>query len=161
MSDLSSVPPAERKNTGTALAGWNNPNAVLQKILLSLQADERNKIVLRCDELPLLAGRQEDLENLFRSLLQMILQKKGEVSTLYLHISCAMEESVHAGRFGPRIFTIQFNSNIVPCAHWLENNKDRLNALAALVTKNKGTLVTNAFRSGGCIFSVSLPGKAD
>lgn len=142
------------------MAGWINSNAVLQKILQSLHADERNKIVLRCDELPLVAGREEDFENLFRCLLQLILQKKGEVATLYLHISCALAEPVHPGRFGSRYFTIQFNSNIVPCTHWFENNKDRLNAMEALVAANKGTLVTNAFRSGGCIFSVSLPGKA-
>lgn len=161
MPDSSSVPSAERKNTGTTLTGWINPNAVLQKILHSLQADERNKIVLRCDELPLVAGSEEDFENLFHCLLQMILQKKGEVATLYLHISCAREETAQSGRFGPRMFTIQFNSNIVPCTHWFENNKDRLNAMETLVAENKGTLVTNAFRSGGCIFSVSLPGKAD
>jgi hypothetical protein len=160
MPDLSSVPSAERKNTGKTGAAWINPNAVLQKILHSLHTDERNKIVLRCDELPLVTGREEDFENLFRSLLQMILQKKGEVATLYLHISCTREEPVHANRFGSRYFTIQFNSNIVPCNHWFENNKDRLNAMEALVAENKGTLVTNAFRAGGCIFSVSLPGKA-
>ena len=82
MSDLPSVPSAERIRIATTLAGWINANTVLQKILNSLDAEERSKIVLRCDDLPLLSGREEDFENLFRSLLQMILQKKGEVPTL-------------------------------------------------------------------------------
>ncbi|MBB1286196.1 hypothetical protein HRH25_17565 [Flavisolibacter sp. BT320] len=159
MSDLPSVPSTERISIATPLAGWINANIVLQKILNSLDAEERSKIVLRCDDLPLLSGREKDFENLFRSLLQMILQKKGEVTTLYLHISCAIDSSLQEKVFGHHYFTIQFNSNIIPCTNWAETNKDLLEKLEAIVEENKGYLSINAFKSSGCIFSVSLPGK--
>lgn len=160
MSDLPSVPAVERKNIAPRWGHWINTNAVLQKILNRLDAADRSKIVLRCDDLPLVSGKEEELESLFQSLLQMILQKKDEVPTLYLHISCTLNTPVQTSGFGPRYFSIQFNTNIIPCTNWLAHNQELLEKLEALVAENKGVLSVNNFRSSGCIFSVSLPGKA-
>jgi hypothetical protein len=161
MSDFPSVPTPEIKDTRKSLANWINANVVLQKILQSLDAEDRSKIVLRCDDLPLVAGDEKDLEDLFRGLLQMILQKKGEVPTLFLHISCAADEQPLPATTASRFFTIQFNTNIVPSTDWFAVNQERLNKFEAVVTQCKGSLVTNAFKSSGCIFSVSLPGKVE
>ncbi|HEV7331337.1 MAG TPA: hypothetical protein VGN63_09885 [Flavisolibacter sp.] len=132
----------------------------MKNVLQSLPPEEKGKIVLRCDDLPLVKGDEATLENLFQGLLQMILQKKEEVQTLFLHISCTADEKTPMEKAGTRFFTTQFNTNIIPCTAWFERNKGRLDELSAMVAQSNGSLAVNQFRSSGCIFSVSLPGKA-
>lgn len=160
MSDLQSVPSIERLNKGEIPTKRINTNVVLQRVLQGLDAGDRNKIVLRCDDLPMAAGDEESFEVLFSGLLQMILQKKNEVHTLFLHISCATEEQTQLTRSGSDLFTIQFNTNIIPCTAWFDRNKEQLDELGAMVAKHRGRLVVNKLQSSGYIFSVSLPGKA-
>lgn len=160
MSDLQSVPSTEKKGSREVSAKWINTNTVLQKVLQQLDADDRSKIVLRCDELPLAAGSEKDFEHLFSSLLQMILQKKDDVPTLFLHISCAEENQNPTAKNGQRYYTIQFNTNIKACTNWLQQNKTGLAEITATLQKNKSTLVVNQLKAAGCIFSVSLPGKS-
>src|SRR5438067_11104637 len=66
-----------------------NPNTVLQKALQHLDAERRSSIVLRCDELPFVLGDENDWENVFSKLLNMILAKKPDTSKLFLHINCS------------------------------------------------------------------------
>ncbi len=160
MSDLQSVPSVERQSTGKTPVSQIDTNAVLQRILQRLEAEDRNKIVLRCDELPMVVSDEENFETLFNSLLQMILEKKDEVPTLFLHISCTTEAQSILAKSGSALFTVQFNTNIVPCTNWFEINKDRLDELGTILAKYRGKLVVNEFRSSGSIFSVSLPGKS-
>jgi len=159
MSDLQSVPAIERRNVGKAPLNRVDKNAVLQRVLQRLEAEARSKLVLRCADLPMTAVEEESLEGLFCGLLQMILQKRDEVATLFLHISCATEEQTPLARSGSAFFTVQFKTNIIPCTNWFDRNKDRLDELEATVASYRGKLVVNKFKSSGYIFSVSLPGK--
>ena len=160
MSDIPSVSSAEQSPVENTLVKWIDTNLVLKNVLQSLHAEEKGKIVLRCDHLPLIKGDKPTFANLFRGLLQMILQKKEEVTTLFLHISCTANEKTQMAKAGSCFFTIQFNTNIVPCTAWFEKNRVLLNELSDLIARNNGYLVVNQFKAGGCIFSVSLPGKA-
>jgi hypothetical protein len=159
MSDLVPSLP-ENKFKNEQAVKWVNANAVLQKLLQQLDADERKVIVLRCDELPHLHGTEDDFKTIFSGLLHMILQKKEEVPQLFLHISCATEEQVLSTAPGPKWFSIQFNTNILPCFDWLQANEQQMVEVAAILQKNNGSLVVAQVKSRGCIFSLSLPGKS-
>lgn len=144
----------------TTLKKEVNINVVLKNVLQNLEPEERAKIVLRCDDLPVAIGEEGAFVQLFRGLLQMILQKKDEVPTLFLHISCTGGEKTLLAHKAAEAYTVQFNTNIIPCTAWFEKNKERLNELSALLLQNNGRLSVNQFKASGCIFSVSLPGKA-
>ena len=154
------VTSTEWSTAGTTLEKLVNINEVLKNVLQSLDPEERAKIVLRCDDLPMAVGDETVFTHLFRNLLQMILQKKDEVPTLYLHISCAGGEKTLPANSKAEAYTVQFNTNIIPSTEWFEKNKERLNELSALLLQNNGSLSVNQFKASGCIFSVSLPGKA-
>ncbi|RYZ62065.1 MAG: hypothetical protein EOO14_03365 [Chitinophagaceae bacterium] len=154
------VTQTEWSTAATPLKKPVNINVVLTTVLQSLEPEERTKIVLRCDDLPVAMGDEAAFAQLFRGLLQMILQKKDEVPTLFLHISCAGGEKTLPANSKAEAYTVQFNTNIIPSTEWFEKNKERLNELSALLLQNNGSLSVNQFKASGCIFSVSLPGKA-
>ena len=146
------------RGANQAGAALVNTNHILQVILQQIQAEKKNRIILRCEELPFFPGTSDDLENVIRPLIQMILQKMDEVSQLFLHISCANEEDQKANRvFG--YHSVQFHSNIIPSAEWLRQHEGQLNEVAAILQKYNGGLMVNQEKQGGCIFSISLPGK--
>ena len=158
MSDLQSVPPAPEHivASGRRLV---NTNAVLQRTLQRLNAEERNTIALRCDELPVLEGSEEDFEAVFSGLLQLILQEKENVATLFLYIHCTTEEIHSQSQQGLKQISIQFNTNITPCADWLHQSDQQFKEVAGILQKHGGNLLLNQLKNSGCIFSVSLPGK--
>ena len=158
MSDLQSVPPAPER---TVAAGRKlvNTNAVLQRTLQRLSAEERSTIALRCDELPVLEGNEEDFESVFSGLLQLILQEKKNLATLFLHIHCTSEEIDPKAQQGLKQISIQFNTNVTPCADWLEQNDQQFNEVAGILQTYGGNLLLNQLKNSGCTFSVSLPGK--
>lgn len=114
-------------------------------------------MVLRCDELPHLKGTEEELERIFSALLQMILHQKETVSQLFLHVHAktALQETV--SMTGSTYYIIQFNTNITPCAGWMQNNEKQLTDIQTILDKYNGSL--QLAEAQGCIFSFSLPGK--
>ena len=158
MSDIFSVPPVPAK-TGNKFAGtqWVDASAVLHRMLHRLNGGERREMVLRCDELPLLQGTEKELELIFSALLQMVLHRKETVSQLFLHIhsKTALQETV--SMTGSTYYLIQFNTNITPCADWIQNNRKQLTEIETILEKYNGSL--HLAEAQGCIFSFSLPGK--
>lgn len=136
---------------------WANANTILQSIIQQLEADDRKAIILRCDELPLLLGTEEEIETIFSRLLQMILQKKNSVTQLFLHINCKTDGQDSLNDFSRKQYTIQFNTNISPCADWMQLNGRQLTGIAAIVQELNGSLVVG--EAQGCLFSLSFPGK--
>jgi hypothetical protein len=159
MSEIQSVPPTPEQIKSAAERCLVNTNAVLQKALQRLTAEQRNTIALRCDDLPVVQGTEEDFETVFSSLLQTILQRKENVSKLFLHIHCTAEDFAADAPTELKQYSIQFNTNIAPCAEWLQQHEQQLAHVAAILQKNGGLLLVNQLKNTGCIFSVSLPGK--
>ena len=119
MSHFSSVPLSftTQHQAGTEI-GLVNANFVLKKALQQFNTEERSAIILRCDELPFVAGNKNDLLKVFGKLLLMILEKRALVPKLFLHIHCASraEEATSFSNTALQPSFIQFNSNIIPCA---------------------------------------------
>ena len=158
MSELQAVPPPPEGIVGSGRR-LVNTNAVLQKVLQRLNPEDRSKIALRCDDLPVLEGTEEDFEKVFSGLLQLILKNKPNGAKLFLHIHCTEEEIDPQTPKGLKQFSIQFNTNIIPCADWLQKRDQQFNEVAGIVQKNRGSLLLNQLKNSGCLFSVSLPGK--
>ena len=157
MSDNYSVPSFSQKQ-GEATATWVNANTVLQSLIQNLGAEDRKAIVLRCDELPLLPGSQEEMETVFSNLLQTILQKKTSVTQLFLHINCKKILPDAVIPFGQTQYMIQFHTNILPSADWKRLYTGQLTTITAIIQKHKGSLLVA--EAPGCLFSLSLPGKS-
>lgn len=153
MSDRRSVPPSfDGEAKKEAAANLVDLNSVLQRLLQQLDAGIRFNLVLRCDHLPQLPGNEADWEAVFSGLLQMIFQKKKDVTKLFLHIHCTSHDAGNS-------FEIQFNTNISPCHNWMQAHKVQLTRISNMLKKHKGNLVVNQVKASGSIFSVSLPGK--
>jgi len=154
------LPLASTEKTPVAHTGTScvNANAVLEKILQNLRAEERSNIILRCDELPFFPGLAVDLETVFTCLLQLILAKKGTITKLYLHISCTGEDGQER-KNGIAFYSILFHSNLVPTAEWLKKYQQQLEEVKAVLQPYNGGLVVNQANNSGVVFSVSIPGK--
>jgi hypothetical protein len=95
----------------------------------------------------------------FSGLLQLILKEKENVAKLFLHIHCTEEEIDSNTPQGLKQFSIQFNTNMTPCADRIQQSDQQFNEVAGILQKNGGSLLLNQLKNSGCIFSVSLPGK--
>lgn len=160
MSEDRSVSPAiESKPLRKTGATLIDTNAVLQKALQRFTVKDRASIILRCDELPSVRGLEDDFETVFSTLLQMILQRKGDVAKLYLHIHCTAEDDPLMAA-GVKPVNILFSTNISPCVNWLQLHEKQINTVSALLRKHRGSFVINQVKNGGCIFTVSILGKS-
>lgn len=158
MSDIYLAPSLPGKQVKKeAAVKWANANTVLQSIIQQLEAEDRKVVVLRCDELPLLRGPEKEMKIIFSGLLQMILQKKSSVTQLFLHINCKTGEQDLPNIFSVKQYTIQFNTNISPCADWMQLNAPQLTGINAIVQELNGSLAVG--EAQGCLFSLTFPGK--
>lgn len=160
MADMRSTSPAAHGSARNEAGGkFVNTNVVLQKALQKIGAEDRGRLILRCDDLPFVSGAEEAFEQVFTGLLQLILHKKQDVPQLFLHISCTADaDSLTIA--GLRSYCIQFISNVNPCASWRQLHAPQINRIAANLQKNTGSLVVNQGNNSGCLFTVSVLGKS-
>lgn len=159
MPKIHSVPPTPERTSREAERKLVNTNSVFKKALAQFSKDVRKGIALRCDELPDVQGTEADFEAVFSLLLQTILQRRKNVTRLFLHVHCTSEDIDTEKASGLKQFSLQFNTNISPCADWRQQNEQQLTNVAAILQRNGGRLLVNQLKTTGCIFSVSLPGK--
>lgn len=158
MHDLPAVPPQTETFSSTEVHEVNT-NFVLQSVLQQLRPEVKNKIILRCDELPLVQGNKNEYTTVFTLLLHMLVAKQEEVSKLYLHIHCTRDSFSEFTTASPALYCIRFYTNLIPSADWMKNHREQIDEANLLLQKQKGSLTVNAGNNTGCLFSVSLPGK--
>lgn len=146
----------------SAPAALVNANHLLQNRLQALSAAERNDLVLRCEDLPLLAGDEEALAAVFSRLLGMILDRRQPGTRLYLHIDAIREPgagNATTAAPGRGFYRLRFHTNAHFCAEWMQAHERHLNAVAALLQPLGGSLEVNQLKNTGCLFCLNLPGK--
>lgn len=141
-------------------ATFVDTNKVLRKAIQTLSPDLRNEVVLRCDDMAHLQGVEENIEQAFTQLLQLIAAEKATDKKLFLHITCfhddkAPEETIDNGL---QRYIVQFHTNISLSVTWLQEAESRINGIASLLLPF-GKLQVNQLKNSGCVFSISLPGK--
>lgn len=159
ISTLDAHPPVSILQANLKLV---DANAVLQKVVKRFSLELRNRVILRCDELPNVQGTTESIERIFGDVLELIMEKKQAVDQLYLHInsgtafSNAQDISLPKGL---KRFLIQFHTNITPGKDWLQVSEQKINAIAAMLSPFGGSLSVNQFKNSGSLFCITLPGK--
>ena len=150
--------------------GFNDPsvNAVSLNDLFSESmrkaqaANDRLKVIVRCETLPLVRVNQRDMTQVFDTLIALILSQSVKTSTIYLYIDCEeSKESVGAqpATEGWRYFSIRFHTNISTTGNWRDQHADALQKCSRIVASHQGTLQVNSVVNTGCLYTISLPGK--
>jgi hypothetical protein len=136
-------------------------NTVLCKVIQKLSPRFKNDVVLRCDELAQLQGSEQNIENAFSQLLQLIEEEKPLDKKLFLHITSFIDRSNDKSTIGQGLqrYIIQFHTNISLHAAWMQEAEYRINGIASLLLPFDGSLQVNQLKNSGCVFSISLPGK--
>ena len=132
-------------------------NDVLRESLRALY--ENPGVVVRCEPLPFISGKKDELVRLFNMLIAMITGFKPAASKLFLYVDCNEgTANLHSGP-GFRNFVIKFHTSITTSEAWKEQHKDILFDCEKIVTEHKGKFQVNNISNTGCLFAISLAGK--
>jgi len=136
-------------------------NLVLRKAIKKLSPEIRKEVVLRCDELVRLQCAEENIEEAFTQLLQLIADAKPSDKKLFLHITCFQETKKEKETIAPGLqrYVIQFHTNVSLPVGGMQEAEFRINNIASLLPPFGGSLQVNQLKNSGCVFSISLPGK--
>ncbi|MFL5740341.1 MAG: hypothetical protein ACJ75B_08995 [Flavisolibacter sp.] len=122
-----------------------------------------NKVdaVIRCETLPTVPGKKEDMVKLLENLLEVIFHSAPSGAKLFLYIDCIEEKDKKLKNFveGMKYFTIKIHSNIVADQEWLDRHALRFGDCRHLLSAHDGELFIKTMDPAGCSFSLSVPGK--
>jgi hypothetical protein len=166
---MSAINPRLKNNPKDNLISVTSPitigadaSALLQKAVQKIKPAVRSTIILRCGELPLIKATDESLEKVFTELLHMIVEKKPADLKLYLYINSSTEDTEELDLslpLGYGRFQIQFHTNLIPSAEWMQEAEKVIIDMQTLLKPFGGFLTVNELKNPGCLFSISLPGK--
>ncbi len=113
--------------------------------------------IMRCDQLPFVAGSQSNIEALFNLLFQMIFEQSAPGRSLLIHLKTKAELNEQQG--GYQLYNISFHTNVLPGSYIKDLYKTRLEE-CALICKQLGGSFEEQFHSKtGCLFNIKIPGK--
>jgi hypothetical protein len=140
-------------------------NEVFKDALNQVQGQMSNvNLVIRCESLPSIEGNPEDLQLLFRTLVNVIFDSARNANTkLFLHIDCAVEHtdlSDSTGEENLKKYLIKFHTNITSNQHWEKANERDLGRCREILSKHNGIFVVNGVGGNGCLFTMTVPGKS-
>ena len=119
------------------------------------------KIVVRCENLPVIKGNREDVAQLFEGLIRIILSYSDTTAQVFLYIDCEDMErgrSAHVTSEEYKIYAIKFRTNISPDSNWMQVHADALARYKQLLSIHNAIFHVNS-TNAGCMFSISVPGK--
>jgi hypothetical protein len=115
-------------------------------------------VIIRCESLPDLHGRQEDFIELFNTLINLIISTRMRYSKLFLHVHCA-EEFLEPDK-SLKHHTIRFHTNFSTTEEWKEEHSEQLAKCKELIANYGGRFMVNNISNTGCLFFIMLPGKS-
>jgi hypothetical protein len=139
-----------------------NLNEVMQQELLRAQGqDSRSRMIVRCENLPVVEGAPAVVSGLLRGLVSLITAHPPLSSRLFLYIDCEEEnkEVEAALTQGYKRYRIDFHTNALTGEKWHMANQEKLEAYKKMALAFNGTLEVNQIGNTGCLFSISLVGK--
>lgn len=120
------------------------------------------KSIVRCENLPVIKGNQEDISRTFEDLIRLILGYSGTTSQLFLYIDCEEADGGPNGNAvmeGLKKYTIKFRTNISPNEDWEEVHKELLAKCRQVLSMHNANFQINRPNHTGYLFSISVPGK--
>jgi len=137
-------------------------NYILKQALLKIKdVMEGHSIIMRCDQLPVIEGRQQDFLKLFQTIMQFVLSRPPVASKQFLYIKCEEEELAKEvmDLSGPaKTYIIQFYTNTSFDAYWQAGQQPLLAQCEQIANSYSGSFAYTQFNSG-CLFTLRLSGK--
>lgn len=131
-------------------------NEVIQQVIKDYNTQKKaTNTIIRCEALPEVKARKEQLTELFHGLLSTIFDEAPNGSKLFLYIDCRQENDLSLPGKPPH-YEILINTNITSCNNWKTRHHKALEHCNQLVKKIGGSLQTN-LNSSSCVFVISLP----
>lgn len=137
-------------------------NKVLEQALTAAyNIIEPQRIIIRCDRLPVLQGNQPHFDKLFDHIMQLVLSEPSAGNRQFLYVRCEEEEmdkedlpvSGHN-----KTYIIQFHSNIILYAYWQIAYQPILSDCEQ-IAKTYGGSFTYTQLNSGSLFTLRLAGK--
>ena len=153
----SAIPPGGQNSTASMVS----LNELFKESLRKVQAGTDMNMVVRCQVLPVIRGRREEMENLFDTLVRMIVHGAPYGSRRYLYVDCEEELRVSANSVNEdsKKYVIKFYTNTIINDGWKESHRLMLDKCETIVSSYHGNFTMNNIRDSGCLFSITLPGK--
>lgn len=139
-----------------------NLTTIVQGVLEAVQRPpDQQKIILRCDTLPLVEADALDMQQLSNTLLNCILEHPPRRGKLFIYIKCNRANSEHL--LTPTTgdihhYEICFHTNSSNEPGWHEAHLQALELCEAICSRYNG-LFSFADSSAACLFQLTLPGK--
>lgn len=153
MSELHSATPLSKNRTQPAKpVDRTDAGIVMQAVLQQLTPAQRQDMVLRCDDLPVVSVPAAQLGVAFESLVQWILSKKGVISPLFLHVSYSTESPADECAF----YRIQLQTNLNGMDQ-SEADCQQMVSIGTLLTQYNCSLAFSQRKVQGSVFILSLP----
>jgi hypothetical protein len=127
-------------------------NEIIQQVIKEYNTQRSiSNTIIRCETLPSIKARKEQLTDLFKGLLGTIFNEVPNGSKLFLYIDSRDDfEKTSA------YHEVLINTNITSCEEWSERHHQILDHCKDLAKRIGGTLQVN-INSSGCVFVISLP----
>lgn len=136
-------------------------NEIFKESMRKLVAENfKQKITVRCENLPAIRGNKEDVLFLVEQLLKIIVSH-NTAKELYLFIDCAEvneTQSLHIPE-GFKTYCIKFRTNISQTKNLEEQHEKALDKCRKIISDHNAIFLVNSSNQNGCIFSMTLPGK--
>lgn len=131
-------------------------NDVIQQVIKEYNTQKKaTNAIIRCEALPRVKARKEQLAELFQGLLSTIFDEVPKGSKLFLYIDCRDDSELSLPERS-LYHLILVNTNITSCKNWHSRHHKTLEHCNQLVKKIGGSLQTN-INSSSCVFVISLP----
>lgn len=140
-------------------------NEVLGEVMKRFQSSlERNKVISRCEILPVVEANKQQITRVFDNLINNIIASSHALGTnLFLSINCNEESSLvrlnDNGKSDYKNYIISFYTNIQTNEDWEYNHQRMIAECKHLLENNSGSFAMNNKLNSGCSFYITLPGK--
>ena len=120
------------------------------------------KIIVRCENLPVIKGNQDDMSRVFEEMIRVIFRYSRTTSRSFLYIDSKEDEAGFEDDIIPEGFkkyTIKFRTNITLNENWEEVRNELLTKFRLVFSMHNAKFQVNKPGHTGFLFSISVPGK--
>lgn len=136
---------------------------VVRENLVEMRPQTDNlQAIIRYDSLPIVLGKESDLNQLFKIMLHAIIDHPPVESKLFIYIrseslkSDVMNLQVPEG-FGQ--IAISVYTNIIADASWKQLHKKEIEKCGEIINSMHGNFTCHEIVNTGCLFDIELNGK--
>lgn len=137
-------------------------NQVVQEALNAIRTpSEKQKAIIRCDNLPHIHANAKDVRQLIDSLFRMMLHHPPRKSKLFIYIKCNRSDNgINSASLSEELnlFDVYFHTNSCNETSWQAAHQQEISECSAICVQYSGSFVA-AYGQADCLFKLTLPGK--